>query len=171
MARAASLAEAVALGDGSGLPVVVLRGALDRQNVRGVAACVALFARHRWTGAWQNGIYAFHHFHPRTHEALGIVRGSAEVQFGGAGGPLVRIAAGDVVVIPAGVSHRRRASSDDLVVVGAYPGADAPERDPGIERGDSDGCDACFAAAGLPAADPAFGPDGPLLRLWRDRGG
>jgi len=162
--------ETVRLGDGPGLPLVVHRGALAALQAQSEAGCKRLFARHHWTGAWTNGIYAYHHFHALTHEALGIVDGSAEVQFGGDAGPVVAVAAGDVVVIPAGVSHKRRASSGNLVVIGAYPGRHAPDHDPDIERGESAGHAPRFAKVKLPEADPAFGPGGPLMQHWH-RGG
>ena len=82
----------------------------------------ALFARNGWPGAWVNGIYPFHHYHATAHEVLGLARGWAEVQFGGPKGPRVTVEAGDAVLIPAGVGHCRIDGSDDLSVVGAYPG-------------------------------------------------
>ena len=82
----------------------------------------AHFAVNGWSGGWINGIYDFHHYHATAHEVLGLARGWAEVQFGGPQGPVVRVAAGDAVFIPAGVGHCRLDGSADLTVVGAYPG-------------------------------------------------
>ncbi len=82
----------------------------------------AHFAANGWSGAWVNGIYDFHHYHASSHEVLGLARGFADVQFGGASGPVVRVAASDAVFIPAGVGHCRVGGSGDLTVVGAYPG-------------------------------------------------
>ena len=42
-----------------------------------------LFKTNGWIDAWRNGIYGFVHYHPRTHEVLGIARGHARVRFGG----------------------------------------------------------------------------------------
>ena len=44
------------------------------------------------------------------------------VQFGGTNGPIISLKAGDAVLIPAGVGHCREPGSEDLSVVGAYPG-------------------------------------------------
>jgi len=81
----------------------------------------SLFAGHQWGNSWRNGIYNYHHFHATTHEVLGIIRGHASVRFGGEQGVMLEVSAGDVVVIPAGVGHKKEGSSADLQVVGAYP--------------------------------------------------
>src|SRR5262245_48603087 len=104
----------------SRLPVVVYRAALPASGDR-AAQCEAMFARNGWPDAWRNGIYGHHHFHSTAHEVLGIARGQARVRLGGEGGETVEIAAGDVVVIPAGVAHKREVASADLLVIGAYP--------------------------------------------------
>ena len=65
------------------------------------------FARHGWGDGWRNGIHPFLHFHTATHEVLGIARGRATVEFGGARGQALTVEAGDVVVLPAGTGHRR----------------------------------------------------------------
>jgi uncharacterized protein YjlB len=43
-----------------------------------------------------------------------------ELELFGRGGTRVRIAAGDVVVMPAGVSHQMVGSSPDIMMVGGY---------------------------------------------------
>lgn len=50
-----------------------------------------------------------------------MVRGHVRVQLGGDDGPVVTLAAGDAVVLPAGTGHRNRGASADLLIVGAYP--------------------------------------------------
>jgi uncharacterized protein YjlB len=44
-----------------------------------------------------------------------------EVELFGRGGRRVRIEAGDVIVMPAGVSHQMVGSSSDIMMVGGYP--------------------------------------------------
>src|SRR5689334_1339077 len=78
----------------------------------------SLFKTNGWTGAWRNGIYDYIHFHPRTHEVLGIARGRARVRFGGNRGKTVSLRTGDVVILPAGTGHQALSASKDLLVVG-----------------------------------------------------
>jgi uncharacterized protein YjlB len=147
------------------LPLVVMQNVFSAPPRDLDAALIQLFARNGWFNAWVNGIYPYHHYHATSHEVLGIARGQAKVQFGGASGPVLDVAANQVVVIPAGVGHCRLSSSDDLSVVGAYPG----------------GCDwdlkratpkarllalSEIAKVPLPKSCPVGGCDGPLLRYW-----
>ena len=103
---------------------------------------------------------------------LGIARGAVKVAFGGPGGVVVDLRAGDVVVIPAGVSHKNDGATADLVVVGAYPiqldpdgdlHTGAPSEAARVKRE--------LANVALPTTDPVYGADGPLLRHWRDKAG
>jgi len=92
------------------LPLVLYRGALQADGDR-AAACERVFERNGWPGAWRNGIYGHHHYHSTAHEVLGIAAGSARVRLGGESGQTVELQVGDVVVIPAGVAHKREPRS------------------------------------------------------------
>ena len=109
----------------SPLPALVYHGV---EAATQAADCEALFGANGWGGHWRSGILYEHHFHSTAHEALGIVAGRASVMLGGPGGERFEIGAGDVLVLPAGTGHCRLESSDDLLVVGAYPpdGQDEP---------------------------------------------
>ncbi len=147
------------------LPLVVYRGALPDAGDR-AGACERMFAQHSWPDSWRNGIYAHHHYHSTAHEVLGIARGNARVRLGGEGGQTVDLNAGDVVVIPAGVAHKREAASSDLLVIGSYPRGQHPDicqADPATH----DRALAAIAAVPLPAADPVTGRADPLLECWR----
>lgn len=150
------------------LPLVVYRGALPEGGNR-AGACEEMFAQHGWPDAWRNGIYPHHHYHSTAHEVLGIARGTARVRLGGEAGQTVELGAGDVVVIPAGVAHKREAASGDLLVIGAYPRGQLPDicqADPGRHERAL----AAIAAVPLPDADPVTGRAAPLLECWRDAG-
>lgn len=121
------------------------------------------FARNGWTGIWRNGIFAYQHFHSGAHEALGIAAGSAKLLIGGTHGKELDVAAGDCIVLPAGTGHCRLESSQNFLVVGAYP----PGQRPDIctrQSGEAD-LDA-IAAVPLPETDPIEGVGGSLLALW-----
>src|SRR5712671_1228764 len=108
------------------LPLVVYRAALPADGDR-ASACERMFAEHGWPDPWRNGIYAHHHYHSTAHEVLGIARGNALVRLGGEDGQVVELRAGDVVVIPAGIAHKRESASADLLVIGSYPKGQNPD--------------------------------------------
>jgi uncharacterized protein YjlB len=149
----------------SPLPVLVYRGVSEASDA---ARCETLFGRNGWLGAWRDGIFSFHHFHSTAHEALGIVSGSAAVMLGGPGGRRFEVARGDVLVLPAGTGHCNLGASGDLLVVGAYP--DGMRWD--LRRGDPAEHEEAVAnirEVPVPGQDPVSGPDGPLVKFWRDR--
>jgi uncharacterized protein YjlB len=151
------------------LPFLVYGGALDLPDDDPAAACEAVFAANGWAGSWRDGIYPFPHYHSTAHEVLGICRGEAMVRFGGDSGVTLTVRAGDVVVIPAGVGHQNLGASADLLVVGAYPRGQTwdlcrgrPDERPRVLDN--------IARVSLPASDPVYGAEGPLIEHWR-RGG
>jgi uncharacterized protein YjlB len=149
------------------LPVLVYRAAIDPSGERDPAVPFeSIFARHGWGDGWRNGVYPFLHFHTTTHEVLGIARGHATVQFGGAKGRALDVEAGDVVVLPAGTGHQRLDASRDLLVVGAYPrNASFDQRRPG--QLDHQKALMTIARVPLPPMDPVLGANGPLMEMWK----
>ncbi len=148
----------------SRLPLLVYRQALPAE----AGAIERAFAAQGWSNSWRNGVFDYHHFHSSAHEVLGIAAGEVRVAFGGPSGRTVTVRAGDVVVIPAGVAHRNTAQSDDLLVIGAYPGGS----DYDLRRGDPREHETvlrAIACVPLPDCDPVFGRDGPLRQLWADQ--
>lgn len=129
-----------------------------------------LFAANGWTGSWRNSMYKFRHFHTRTHEVLGIARGSLSAEFGGAAGRVLDLQAGDVVVLPAGTAHRRISASRDLLIVGAYPENAGRYDEPRPSQIDHDEAVRRIALVRPPRKDPVFGAGGPLLDVWRQCG-
>jgi uncharacterized protein YjlB len=121
-----------------------------------------LFNRNRWPAAWRNGVFAFHHFHSNSHEALGVYEGEVTVQFGGDAGVTVSAKPGDVIVLPAGTGHKKLAARGALGIVGAYPEGSEPD----TCRASSKAHAQRIAQVPLPAADPVYGPGGPLFTYW-----
>jgi len=146
----------------SKLPLLVYRQAVPAD----AAAIERIFTANRWPAAWRGPVHPFHHFHSEAHEVLGVAEGETQVQFGGPGGQVLTVRAGDVVVVPAGVGHCRQSQSDGLVIVGAYPD-NTPQRD--LRRGEPTEHDQVVRNIGVvprPPADPVAGAEGPLVRLW-----
>jgi uncharacterized protein YjlB len=127
------------------------------------------FSRYNWRNAWTDGVYDFHHYHSNTHEAMGIHQGYATLQFGGESGEQVSVEEGDVVVVPAGVGHRKISASDDFGVVGAYPDGRDYDLLKG-EKGERPKADENIAAVPLPDNDPVHGKMEGLLALWKEKG-
>ncbi|SCY65960.1 cupin domain-containing protein [Microvirga guangxiensis] len=149
----------------SPLPLIVRRGAVTPDQNDPPKAFKATFAKNGWTNAWMDTIHDYHHYHPNTHEVLGVVSGSASVRFGGEDGELVAVSAGDVVIIPAGVAHALINASDDFAVVGAYPDGRDYETirdDPGALASSQQR----ISQVPLPSSDPVDGAEGPLTKLW-----
>lgn len=161
--------EAYVFGDDGKVPNSALPALVYRQALGGgddPEAFDRLFGENGWTNGWHDGIFPYTHFHTSAHEVLGIASGEAELMLGGERGRALTVAAGDVIVIPAGVGHRRLRASADFLVVGAYAGG----RDYDVKRDearDPEQVRAAIRAVPLPQADPVQGEAGPLLRKWR----
>ncbi len=149
------------------LPLVLYRGAIDLAGSPDPEKLIErTFAANGWGDMWRNGIYPYVHYHSMIHEAMGIARGRARVRFGGDNGEALDVTAGDVVILPAGTGHQRLTQSAELVVIGAYP----PAGKFNLRRGSRAEHTAALASipeVPPPATDPVFGPEGPLVALWR----
>lgn len=92
------------------MPFLVYKGAVN-VGKDPEATIEQLFGSNGWGAMWRNGVYDFAHYHATVHEVLGVARGYARVQFGGAHGRALEIAAGDVAIPPPvpGINACRRA--------------------------------------------------------------
>ncbi|PKY01820.1 hypothetical protein P168DRAFT_292877 [Aspergillus campestris IBT 28561] len=155
------------------LPALVYRGVLPRPLSR--ESTKALCERNHWERRGEWGAIWEAHFHPNTHECYGVLQGQSILVLGrerhaeSTGGVEVDVRAGDVVVVPAGVSHRSLSATDDYRYMGVYP-----EQCP---RWRNDFCKGTEAMDKLeedirkviiPDHDPVYGLDGPLVVLWRE---
>jgi uncharacterized protein YjlB len=149
------------------LPLLAYPQALDKSQ-RDPSQCKHLVARNGWGGAWVDGVFSYHHYHSNAHEVLCVVAGSALLAFGGPKGETIGVEEGDIVVIPAGVSHKNAGCSADFSVLGAYPrGQENYDLRTG-EEGERPEVLENIRGVAMPKADPLFGEEGPLLRHWAE---
>ncbi len=147
----------------SPLPLLLYRGVTDGDGPEPIER---LFDRNVWPPQWRATVFTFHHYHSKSHECLGVASGHATLRFGGPEGEEVRVQAGDVVVIPAGVAHQRVMASTDFLVVGAYPPG---QEDFDTLRGqpeDRPKADENIAKVPMPESDPVEGRGGHLSAAW-----
>ena len=153
----------------SRFPVLVHRGAVATGTGADPAGAFEdLFRGHDWLNNWRYpGIYDYYHFHSTSHEVLGVARGRMTLRLGGeGGGSEVGLTAGDVLVMPAGVSHVYLDGSEDILVVGGYPDG----RDWDLMRDEhvteAEWRDACKLIMSLPIPnrDPVTGE---AMREWK----
>jgi uncharacterized protein YjlB len=148
----------------SPLPLLLYENAFEADV--GPARLEQVLRKNNWRGLWRNGVFPYHHYHSTSHEVLACAAGKATVLFGGPSGRELSVTAGSVVVIPAGVAHKRIAASGDFLVIGGYP--NGRSWDMNYARPDERSAAlANIRAVPLPETDPLSGPDGPLVKLWR----
>lgn len=151
----------------SRFPLLIHRAAIPGG---GVDAVKSRFRENGWGNNWEYpGVYEYAHFHSTTHECLGCARGWMEFRLsvGDGGWSRIRIDAGDVIVMPAGVSHEMVGHSDDIMMVGGYPdGRDWDNIQEAFLTPDLN-YQACksIMALPIPSKDPVTGE---ALRQWHD---
>ena len=146
------------------LPLVILKSSVKEIEIS-PEYFEKIFSDHGWPAAWRNGLYDFHHYHSKAHEVLGVYSGWVRACFGGPRGEILTAEKGDVIIIPAGLSHCNKGQSADFMVVGGYF-ANQPLDMMYGKPGERPQADLNIAKVGLPTTDPIFGSDGPLLELW-----
>lgn len=124
-----------------------------------------LFEQNGYSNGWVNGIFFYHHFHATTHEVLACIAGEATIQLGGPNAELYSFSKGDVLLLPAGVAHKRIEASDDFKIVGAYPDGLEPD----IQKGEAENYEAIkqtIVSVAKPDKDPVEGENGAILNYW-----
>lgn len=146
------------------LPLLLIKDALPKNVKNPSKWFLQTFESNNWTNSWTNGIYSFHHYHSTTHEVLGIYSGEATIHLGGEKGNKIKVTKGDVIIIPAGVGHKK-IEGLNLGVVGAYPDG----RDWDLMRGskgERPTADKNILSLPIPNEDPLLGKRGGLLKIW-----
>jgi uncharacterized protein YjlB len=146
------------------LPLLIYKKAWEEMDAEEIAA---LFKKNGWHKTWTDSIYPFHHYHSNTHEVLAICKGKCTVEAGGENGSLLLVEQGDVLFLPAGVSHKNLESSPDFTCVGAYP--EDIEYDMHYGKGERPQTEPAIQKVPLPQKDPITGSREPLLNYWNGR--
>ena len=147
------------------LSLILIQQAFNPSTKNLVSAIEKVFHGNAWGRSWRNGIFTFHHYHSTAHEVLGLYAGRVKAQFGGPNGQIAEAEAGDVIVIPAGVSHKNLDQSPDFHCVGAYPKGQSPDMQYG-KPGERPYTDGNISSVPLPRTDPVYGKTGPILEIW-----
>lgn len=148
------------------LPTLLYRGVRARAGITLVETLEQLFREHDWPPQWRGGIYQYHHYHSRSHEALGVYQGAATLRLGGENGDEIEVSAGDVIVLPAGTGHCLISAGNDFAVTAAYP-SDQQQWDLCVSgESDIDRSRAQIQALARPELDPVEGDRGGVVTDW-----
>lgn len=149
------------------LPLLIYQKAVNLPAKNRSKTIMEFLETNGWVNAWEDGVYDYHHYHSTAHEVLVIIKGSARIQFGGQGGVSLLVEESDAVIIPAGVAHKAIDLYDDFTCIGAYPAGQEYD----IKTGKDDEREEAIQnikKVALPAADPIYGIEGPLLSNWKN---
>lgn len=149
------------------LPLLLYRNTFEKRGGEGAAWLEEQFEKNNWLNAWRNGVYSYHHYHSTSHEVLGVYCGNANLHLGGELGTKVKVEAGDIIIIPAGVGHKNLGSSRDFRVVGAYPEGRSYDLKTG-KSGERPEADRNIAKLPIPSTDPLMGKKGGLTDIWNE---
>jgi len=124
------------------------------------------FKQNGWTNNWRDVVLGYDHFHSNTHEVLGIGNGKIKLQLGGRNGKSLKVSAGDVIILPAGVGHYAIEQNEKYEIVGGYPDGKSWDMCTGHEE-DRNLILSRIKDLAIPAFDPVFGLGGQLSGIWR----
>lgn len=152
---------------GNKLPVLIYKNVLNLSGSSDASSrqCEQIISNNDWRNNWTDSIFDFNHYHSNTHEVLCVNCGDVRILLGGPNGREEHLIAGDVVILPAGVSHKRIEASGDFSCVGGYPGGKEYDMNYGenveVVKVNS------ISKVSVPSQDPIFGENGPLFDLWK----
>ncbi|KJE00024.1 cupin domain-containing protein [Cryptococcus gattii NT-10] len=124
--------------------------------------------------SWRSPMSPVHHYHSITQEAMVVTSGSARLCFGGPpeegniGRLEVEVKQGDVMIVPAGVSHGMLENRGGFEMLGGYPiGADDWDFCVGKEEEKGEAWERIKGLAWF-EKDPVYGDKGPVLGVVKE---
>lgn len=148
-------------------PLLLYSDAFEQRVDEGAKWLENRFKKNNWYNSWRWGVFPYNHYHSTSHEVLGCFQGNALLHLGGEGGDKIKIKAGDIVIIPAGVGHKCISHSADFTVVGAYPNGSSYDLMRG-EEGERPQADKNISGVPIPKEDPYLGNKGGLINIWTE---
>ncbi|WVQ71917.1 hypothetical protein IAR50_001459 [Cryptococcus sp. DSM 104548] len=120
---------------------------------------------------WRSPMSWIPHYHSTTHECMVVSAGSARLCFGGPpdggrneGRVEVEVNVGDVMIVPAGVSHGMLENLGGFEMTGAYPiGADTWDFCKGTETDWEEAWEKIKTVKWF-TRDPVYGDEGPVMK-------
>lgn len=159
------LAEDGAFPNNGLLPLLLYHQVFKNQEENNTRTVKEILETNGWVNTWVDNILEEHHYHSTAHEVLVALKGSARVQFGGPHGITLSFEQGDVVIIPAGIAHKKVDEADGFSCLGAYPEGQQYDMNYG-KPGERPGTDENIRRVPPPENDPLYGNDGPLIKNW-----
>ena len=153
------------------LPVLLYNDVFS-EDEGGISLVKKHIERHTLRNGWRvdwvdvNAVYRYTHYHSTAHEILAVIDEVAELRLGGSNGKELKVGPGDLIAIPAGVAHRRISGNKYFQVAGLYPFGQQWDM-LRQTRTDYKVANQNLSKVSLPAADPFYGKDGPLMKYWR----
>lgn len=149
----------------SDLPVLHYKKAFDSPWFFPLFRVKRLLARNGWRNARVNDVHNEEHYHSNTHELLGIIRGKIRMQVGGGAGVEIVLCKGDILLIPAGVPHKKLQTTEYFSCIGAYP--DGVDFDLNYGKCEEHSSEAeKIKSVSIPERDPVTGESGKLHQFW-----
>lgn len=139
------------------LPAIVYKETVDVKSQ---------FKQAGWKILFESSVFDYHHYHPNTHEAIGVLSGEATLMIGGESGQKQKITQGQVLLLPAGYGHRLLESTEDFKVALSYP----EQVDLKIETSINDlsQVNSEINSVPLPKTDPVYNTQGPMFKEWHN---
>ncbi len=147
------------------LPVIIYKDVFNFEKGKEASIIENVFKENGWQNSWRNSIYNYHHYHSKAHEVIGIYNGEADIQLGGPNGKELSVKKGDVIILPAGVSHKCLVCSREFACIGAYPPGQNYDMNYGKEE-EIEKSKENIHNLPLPETDPVYGNEGELIKNW-----